>query len=249
MAVGRRAQSEAGAEGRIVGVDAEFSKLVDQAAAIATSGRWDAVNSKLEGLAASPGEGNAWWVELIMSLCSQNFIEYLLLKRSYVDSRPDSALLAWRARNLLELSVWSIYCAQSRDNARRFYEDAGRDARGVYDAFIKWGSATGKTAEWLDPLAASKRELSRRALRRDGIQSLEGPYKKVSEAAFECDIGEHFTASYKLLSKTAHPTAMRILFGRNEEREGGQRDLFFSHGCLYFTGAFGALENATLNAS
>lgn len=47
-----------------------------------------------------------------------------------------------RARNLLELSVWSLYCAKDRTHARRLYEDAGRDVLGIYSAFEKWGTAT-----------------------------------------------------------------------------------------------------------
>ena len=43
-------------------------------------------------------------------LCSQLFSECLLEpKRAYGDeSDRDSSLLAWRARNLLELTVWSL---------------------------------------------------------------------------------------------------------------------------------------------
>jgi hypothetical protein len=64
-------------------MDPEFSRLVDEAAAISTSGRWAAVNSRIETLAAQPGPDNAWWVRLFGSLCSQNFGEYLALKRAY----------------------------------------------------------------------------------------------------------------------------------------------------------------------
>ena len=55
-------------------------------------------------------------------------------------------------------------------------------------------------------------------------------------------MGEHFSLSYKMLSKFAHPTAMRILAPPDEKREALQRDCLFSHGCLFFTGAFNALE-------
>ncbi len=150
--------------------------------------------------------------------------------------------MAWRARNLLELSVWSIYCAKSRENARRVYEDAGRDVRGIFDAFMKWGAVTVQTADWLDPIATAQTDLSQRARALDGIASLDGPYKPVSDAAKECGIGEHFSLSYKMLSKFAHPTAMRILASPDEKREALQRDCFFSNGCLFFTGAFNALE-------
>lgn len=118
-------------------MDPEFSRLVNDAADIAASGRWATVNVRIEALAANPGEGNAWWVELFAGLCSQSFSEYVSLQRAYdAKQNADAALLAWRARNLLELSVWSTYCAKGRENARRVYEDAGRDVRGIYDAFL-----------------------------------------------------------------------------------------------------------------
>jgi len=224
-------------------MDPECSRLVDEAAAISTSGRWAAVNSRIEALAAQPGPYNAWWVQLFGSLCSQNFGEYLALKRAYENKQnDDAALLAWRARNLLELSVWSTYCAKSRENARRVYEDAGRDVRGIFDAFMKWGAATAQAADWLDPLAAAKHDLAERARLQGGIESLDGPYKQVSEAAKECGIGEHFSLGYKTLSKFAHPTAMRILAPPDDQKKALQRDWFFSNGCLFFTGAFHALE-------
>jgi hypothetical protein len=228
-------------------MDPEISRLIGGAADIATSGRWAAVNARIEALVANPGPDNAWWVRLFASLCSQNFSEYLLLKGAFENKqRDDQALLAWRARNLLELSVWSTYCAKSRDNARRVYEDAGRDIRGIFDAFIKWGAVTTQAADWLDPLATAKQALSDRARLLNGIESLEGSYKQVSEAAKECGIGEHFSLSNKMLSKFAHPTAMRILAPPDEARDALQRDIFFSNGCLFFTGAFVALEGQLL---
>jgi hypothetical protein len=228
-------------------MDPEFARLVNEAAEIKSSGRWKAINTRIEALAAHAGAGNAWWVQIFGGLCFQNFSEYLALKRAYENGHEDdTALLAWRARNLLELSVWSAYCAKSRDNARRLYEDAGRDVRGIYDAFIKWGTATAQAADWLHPLATAKQDLSERAQRRDGIDSLEGAYKQVSEAAKECGIGEHFSLSYKMLSKFAHPTAMYILAPPDEARKSVQRDLFFSHGCMFYVGTFNALEGALM---
>jgi len=225
----------------------ELSRLIDIAASIATSGRWAAVNAEVERLAANPGEGNAWYAEVLGSLCFQVFSEYLLLKAAY-EEKPegDCSLLAWRARNLLELSVWSIYSANDRHNARRLYEDAGRDVLGVVDAFIKWGTASAQGADWLGPLEQAKDDLTRRATL-NGIDSLDGSYKKVSNAAKECGIGSQFSLSFKMLSKFTHPTAMRILAGADEAKNALLRDLFFSNGCLYFVGAFEALERQLID--
>jgi hypothetical protein len=224
-------------------MDPEFQRLVDAAAEVATSGRWEAVNDRIKALAPNPGPDPAWHVQLLGCLCSQTFSEYLLLKRAYADERNrDSSLLAWRARTLLELSVWSLYCAKDRTHARRIYEDAGRDVIGIYIAFEKWGTATVKDADFLALFSSAKQELSSRAAA-DGIASLDGDFKKVNEAAEEVGLGEHFRLSYKMLSKFAHPTAMRILAPPDEPRTALRRDCFFSQGCLYFRGAFDSLEN------
>ena len=86
-------------------------------------------------------------------------------KRAHENTQNGTApLLAWRARNLLELSVWSNWCAKSRDNARCVYEDAGRDVGDIFDAFMKWGTETAQPTDWLDPIATAKQDLAKRAL-------------------------------------------------------------------------------------
>ena len=103
-----------------------------------------------------------------------DLFKYLQLKRAYETSpQDDSSLLAWRARNLLELSVWSMYFAKNSENARRFYEDAGRDVLGVFNAFAKWGARTGQDTGWMEALERSKRDLAQRA-GDEGIASLDG---------------------------------------------------------------------------
>jgi hypothetical protein len=226
-------------------MDPEFSRLVDEAANISASGRWAAVNERIKHLAASPGADNDWWVQLFGSLCFQICSEYLCLKRAHEAKRDEASLLAWRARNLLELSVWCLYCSKSKENARRLYEDAGRDVLGLFGAFTKWGAATAQGPDWLGLFAGAKQNLSQRAAS-DGIASLDGPYKQVSDAAKEAGIGEHFSLSYRMLSKFAHPTAMRILAPPDEANAALQKDCFFSQGCLFFTGAFVAVEDQLL---
>jgi hypothetical protein len=223
-------------------MDSEQSTLVKFAANVAASGRWDAVNKRIEILAKNPGKDNDWWVQTIGCLCSHVFSEYLLLKNAYEEwQRGGASLLAWRARNLLELSVWALYCAKSRAHARHFYEDAGRDVFGLFSAFTKWGTATAQPPEWLDIFTGLKKDLTSRAAA-DGIASLDDAYKRVHEAAREVGLEENHALAYKMLSKFAHPTAMQIMGAPDEKREAKQRDWFFSQGCLFFTGAFEALE-------
>jgi hypothetical protein len=188
-------------------MNTEFARLANDAAKVGTSGRWDTVIASIKFLAQNPGSANDWWIQVFGGLCCQTFSEYLALKRTYeTKQHGDVALLAWRARNLLELWVWVIYCTKGRENARR---------------------------------------LSQQALS-DGIESLEGPYKRVGTAAGECGIGEQFGLSYKMLSKLAHPTATQIVAAPNEAREALQRDNLYGEGCRFFSGAFNALERELL---
>jgi hypothetical protein len=222
--------------------DPVFSRFVEAADEIRTSGRWAAVNAATEGLARNPGADNEWFVQVIGGLCFCVFSEYLSLRYAYEDNRARGpSLLAWRARNLLELSVWSIYATKGRENARRLYEDAGRDALDVFSAFSHWGIATAQTADWIEQLTSAKDSLGQRAAL-EGIDSLDGPYKQVSKAAGECGIKDDFRVSYKMLSKFAHPSAMQLLAAPDEKRDTLQRDVFYGKGCLYFGGAFEALE-------
>ncbi|HEY8189444.1 MAG TPA: DUF5677 domain-containing protein, partial [Micavibrio sp.] len=188
----------------------EFARLIGEAADIKKSGRWATLNQKIYQLADNHNGHEAWQVQVLAGLCAQNFSEYIALKKAYEETESEPSLLAWRARNLLEISVWSIYCAQSKENSRTFYEDAGRDVVGVYKAFLKWGKATSQDNDWLDRIEGAKQDISQRAAS-EGIESLEGTYQRVSNVAEECGMGQHFSLSYKKLSKFAHPTAMLII--------------------------------------
>jgi hypothetical protein len=81
-------------------MDAELSRWVVEANNIGISGRWAAVNARIEQLCANPSAGRAWWVEVFSSLCASVFSEYLSLKRAHEDPRSDGSLIAWHARNL-----------------------------------------------------------------------------------------------------------------------------------------------------
>jgi hypothetical protein len=223
----------------------DFHDVTNQAAKIASSGRLGALNSRIRTPAFNPGPDDGWWIQIIGSLCSLNLSEYLSLKQAY-ENRLDAPLLAWRARNLLELAVWTRYCVGGKDNARRLYEDAGRDTREIYDkmlAFRERRTFYRETpSDWAEPFEKAKCALYERA-RAEGIDSLDDKYLNVSAAAQKCGILEKYSLINKLLSKFAHPTALRIMAPVDQQREELQRTYFFRYGCLYFIGAFQSLES------
>ena len=201
------------------------------------------MNEKLICLAKNPAGGNAWEVQLLGGLCFQVLSEYRHLRDAHTAKGADPSLLAWRARNLLELSVWSTYFARPRENARRLFEDTGRDAKDVLDVLAQWGEGAGLPVDWLSRIADGVSDLSRRAAS-EGIESLDDRYLRVEDAAGECGLKDKFKVLNKMLSKFAHPTAMQILGVADDEKQSLQRDTFYALGCCFFLGAFTALENS-----
>lgn len=226
----------------------EFSKeWIQKAESIKTSGRWSSINKEILRFASEPhyrrthfeGLENDWMFEVFSSLCSQIFEEYLNLKEAHEKKNLATSEVTWRTRNLLELFIWVGYCSKSTDNARRFYDDAGRDMHDLADSFIKWGSNTGQDDEFIQNFVSTKDDLKFNAELR-GVQNIDAKYTDVRNAAKDIGLGKHFSISNKLLSKYTHPTAALIL-GSSEFRE-SLRAYFFAEGCMYFCGAFDILE-------
>jgi Family of unknown function (DUF5677) len=226
---------------RFVNVRQFTQKMMDQAESIQVSGRWSAANTKIERLAQTPGAAKDWYSETLAALLFHVFSAYQSLRRIYQTKHDlDIPALAWQARNLLELCVWCLYCTKSRENARRFYGDAGRDLISMSKAYKKNEATAGET-ELLEKLTQAEVDLKER-VSVDGI-TLDQSYLEVRDAAKECGMANHFQLLYKMASKFAHPTAMLILAppGRlTEETE--LRDYFFAEGCMLFVSAFEALE-------
>lgn len=226
-----------------------FSNFIDDAALVKDSGRWAALNARILQMAAGPGPGNEWCVQLFGQLCYQVLSEYSAIKRAYDEKQNgDATLIAWRARNLLELFVWAAYFAKSRDNARRLYEDAGRDAHELFGIFENWGKTSGQSPDWLDSLAGGKSDLGERA-NKEGISTLDKRYMRVEAAADTCGLKAYYKALSKMLSKFVHPTALQILGVVDDAKHTLQRDCFFGLGCLFFNRAFVALEGASAISS
>jgi uncharacterized protein DUF5677 len=212
-----------------------------------TSGRRNTLNAAIERLAKNyVGREDVWYLQTLSGLTFLILTEYNLLKEANDDQRRYSvSVVAWRARNLLELFVWAVYCMGGIPNARRIYEDAGRDVTDMYSAFQKWGQATAQDADFISRFADAKQDLARRAAA-EGIEELDASYARVSTIAKEVGMGDHFSVGFKLLSKWAHPTAMQMLGVVDDNQIRLQKECFFSIGCLHFTGAFTAVESLLL---
>jgi hypothetical protein len=108
--------------------------------------------------------------------------------------------VAWLTRNLLELMIWTLYCAKSEENAQQFLLDAGRDLTDTLRTLSKIvpdptapKAALKEIIEWANEV---------------GVETLEERFTAVSKAAEEIGKAGAFRDVNKLLSKFAHPTAL-----------------------------------------
>src|ERR1017187_6404774 len=147
-------------------------------------------------------------LDIIVSRKSQGSVDrvrYDLLKTMEQNAVSGAA---WNARNLLELWVWLKYCATSRENARRFHEDALRDMQGLTDALSKLHSLQGIPNEFE---ASARMKIAEAARDKLGLDYLDSDYTHVAVAAKAVGLGDFFASNNRLLSKFAHPTAGLVL--------------------------------------
>lgn len=115
------------------------------------------LNELLARVDQSRGRVEDWYADLITKISlSIGRVCIDLFKSTEQDALPAAA---WNARNLLELWVWTKYCSTSRANARRFYEDAIRDAKGIADMHSRMCQAPGVNDEFGASSQVSSRKL------------------------------------------------------------------------------------------
>jgi len=116
--------------------------------------------------------------------------------------------VAWLARNLLELTTWTMYCAQSENKSKEFVLDGARDANDVMNV------PDGMLSESFS--FQRQRSKNIKKAKDDGFETFEERYMNVEDAAKDLGLGNKFKHYNKLLSKFAHPTAFAILHGDPE---------------------------------
>jgi hypothetical protein len=139
------------------------------------------------------------------------------LETAYASGAPIS-MVAWLARNILELLIWIRYCSKSPELAQKFLTDSIRDT-------IETLEVGKKLAPNPEALAGAKDTLIKTATE-DGYQDLDEQFTYVSEAAKEIGAAEAFKIYNKLLSKFAHPTAMLVFSNRKESDEQVKKTFF-----------------------
>jgi hypothetical protein len=136
--------------------------------------------------------------------------------RAYVNlwkatTEKDIQYAAFGLRNLLELFVWEMYCAASKENAHRLQQDSARDAVGMVRAIEAMPTNIENIASFEQSMANARIALQSFAAVA-GIEDTDSNFYSVSSAARSIDpqLGSLYRSLNKFLSKLVHPTAMSI---------------------------------------
>jgi hypothetical protein len=116
--------------------------------------------------------------------------------------------VAWNARNMVELAIWSQYCGRSEKNARRFHEDALRDLKGLVNSHGQMQKFMGTRYEHEQLAHEMLDHVAQTTL---GLDSIDAEYMSVSSAAKEVGLSGWYSPINKFLSKFAHPTAVLVI--------------------------------------
>jgi hypothetical protein len=217
----------------------DINAFIHLAENIKKSGRWKEHNVKIETL-ANKNNGDEWWYLYVFSqLTYQMFDEYNKLTKAYEEK--DISEIAWRSRNLLEIMIWSIYCSQSGENAKRFFGDGGRDANDLLNKLSNWEKYDKQDLNWaphIDKSRIALKEFSDEV----NVGSIEDKHTLIHTAAKQINFQNEYETTNKMLSKFIHPTAFKIIGYLKEDKIEELQKGFYAQGCGHFGAAFEYLE-------
>ena len=132
------------------------------------------------------------------------------IHRSYLEAMNTNDFtpgIAWTVRNILELTVWTKYCASSEEKAKTFFQDSARDSISM----INLPEELIKSSQ-----RESFRQVRQQLLNNAAEDQIERPdiYTRVADAAKEMNL-TYFGKINMILSKWAHPTALSIFSQRS----------------------------------
>jgi hypothetical protein len=109
----------------------------------------------------------------------------------------DIQQVAWHARNLLELMIYSKFCADRRENALRFFVDTLRD---IIDMNRKYGEQM--TEEYYKTIELAKKRLK--------VDEPAHKFTSLEEAAKRTGLKKLYEHDIKPLHKFVHASALSV---------------------------------------
>jgi hypothetical protein len=209
------------------------------------------VSSPLEEILKNAAPGNTKsYAKTLLALTREAMTNYELAVQAHQAGQIRQ--IAGATRNLLELFTWSEYCANSRDNAKRFHDDALRDLLGALQridnvSLLAPESSSQDLATLKTMMEEFKRQISEIAVR-SGVPKLDDSYKSVGEVAKE--LGGQQATAFKdvngLLSKFVHPTALVVNEVLDPQWTGVMMNIFLELAAIYAESSLDEIAKAKL---
>lgn len=215
---------------------------IKEADDIRTSGGEDILIERIKKLPDISDKQHGWRTRVFSGLTHRIFSEYEGLKEAYERNDEELATVAWHARNLMELVIWTTYCITDDDNARRFYEDARRDHADMLTRFNLWGKKTDQGSIWTESFENSVNKLNEAAAEYN-VTDFSSKYLQIADVADQVEMGDNYRLLNKFHSKFAHPTAGYVVLPPSSNEDAKKlKTVFFVNGCISFVHGFSLLE-------
>jgi hypothetical protein len=169
-----------------------------------------------------------WHLNVFIGIAHEALKMQFHLKRAYKERELN--YLAWAARNLLELRVWSMYVAKSEQNAWRFHQDQFIDGLTSIRSMDKAADKVGRTvdAEFLRSTAAALRVRLKPLADNAGVTEANG-YLSPKLVAREMGIEGEFDVHNTITSKLLHATGFSVLVAGDELSTTNTMDSCFAY--------------------
>lgn len=165
-----------------------------------------------------------WKWRVVGGLFCLTFEHYDSMIDAYERNRPISTL-AFHARSLLELFVWTKYALGSDENIRLIDEDALKNAKDIAD-LLQNRSVN------FDVESANKKLV--KLAKSSGYQEPSRKYLRTDKLPVEQEVTEYYLAANKILSKLAHPSGFTIVGLVGESGESEIMPIIVQDACNWF---------------
>lgn len=156
-----------------------------------------------------------WYLNVFISLAHEAMKMQFHAKRAFQEGEMN--YLAWAARNLLELRVWTLYATESRQNALRFHQDQFVDGLSALRSLEKSAQKLPREedAQCVKKIAAGLRPQMEQHATVAGVDdSL--PYLSPKYLAKQLNLEGEFEIYNVLCSKMLHSTGYSVLVAQND---------------------------------
>ena len=156
-----------------------------------------------------------WHLNVYIGLIHETLKMQFHLKRAY--SELELNYLAWAARNLLELRVWSSYVVRSEQDAWRFHQDQFIDGVTAIRSMTKAADKIERAvdAEFLRSCAAGLRTKLEPLCANAGVNETSG-YLSPKLIAKEVGLDGEFEVHNTITSKLLHATGFSVLVAQDD---------------------------------